>query len=276
MQLNTDRTNLEAGRRAFGSDPLGYDRARPAYPAELALWLRAAAPSNATRILEIGPGTGRATRLLLNLNPSRILAVEPDARLADFLTDAFPGEPSLQILRSSFEAAELPANSFEMGAAATSFHWLDPQSALPKLHRLLVPGGQWCMWWNLFGDREHPDAFELASTPLFRRLTPDADWRLDGRAPFALETEKRRTELEEAGFEKVEFQRLHWLCPMRSAEVVALAATFSQVSLAAPEPRRHFLLSLGELVDREFGGLVERHFSTAFYTARKPSRSSKC
>src|SRR5438309_1460157 len=55
-------------RRLFGGDPGGYDRARPDYPSRVYEILRARCglrPGAAT--LEIGPGSGLATRRLLAL-----------------------------------------------------------------------------------------------------------------------------------------------------------------------------------------------------------------
>ncbi|WP_352981448.1 rRNA adenine N-6-methyltransferase family protein [Mesorhizobium sp. M1227] len=41
----------------------------------------------ATTAFEIGPGTGQATRPLLDLGLSSVVAIEPDERLAVFLSD---------------------------------------------------------------------------------------------------------------------------------------------------------------------------------------------
>jgi hypothetical protein len=60
------------GRQAFGSDPRGYHAARPAYPAwvfEVLCQGCGLAPNAAT--FEVGPGTGIATRRLLELGGSR-------------------------------------------------------------------------------------------------------------------------------------------------------------------------------------------------------------
>src|SRR5438045_911078 len=91
------------GRSAFGGDPSGYDRARPDYPEWVYQVLRqrcGLAPGVAA--FEIGPGTGKATRRLLELGADPLVAIEPDARLATFLRDRFPA-PSLRILVQTFE-----------------------------------------------------------------------------------------------------------------------------------------------------------------------------
>jgi SAM-dependent methyltransferase len=52
-----------------------------------------------------------------------------------------------------FEDYAAPDASVDLVASATAFHWLDPQVALPKIARLLRPGG----WLAVLGTRERYD-----------------------------------------------------------------------------------------------------------------------
>src|SRR6185503_14256710 len=96
-------------RRLFGGDPGGYDRARPEYPARVYEILTSRCglkPGTAT--LEIGPGTGLATRRLLALGADPLIAVEPDERLAAFLTERLRNEGhSIEMHNQAFEDVEL-------------------------------------------------------------------------------------------------------------------------------------------------------------------------
>jgi len=262
---------LATGRCAFGDDPRNYARARPGYPPALYASLDSVCgPLEDSRIFELGPGPGTATLALLEARPASLVAIEPDTRLAARLREAAGGRfPQLAILPATFEEAALPAGVFDLGVAATAFHWLEQAPALAKAAKLLRPGGWWAMWWNVFGDPDAPDPFQRASGPLFRALPASRSWPGDGRRPFALDREARLAELRTAGFTDVRFESMRWTIHMDSAQVRALAATFSQVSLAPPLERERFLAALGELVEREFGGRVERRFSTALYLGRK-------
>jgi protein-L-isoaspartate O-methyltransferase len=74
------------GRRVFGLDPAGYYSARPEYPAEVYQLLKKRCNLRpGTRAFEIGAGTGLAPRHLLRLGADRLLIVEPDDRLAQYL-----------------------------------------------------------------------------------------------------------------------------------------------------------------------------------------------
>jgi len=133
------------GRQAFGVDPGGYHAARPAYPDWVfdVLCERCGLAPNAVTF-EIGPGTGTATRRLLELGASPLVAVEPDERLAAFLRQTIPDE-ALTVVVSTFEEAVLREASFDLGLSATAFHWLNEDLALTKVAKLLRPGGhgQW-------------------------------------------------------------------------------------------------------------------------------------
>src|SRR3984957_10622484 len=96
------------GRQAFGLNPGGYHAARPAYPDWVfdVLCDRCGLAAN-TATFEIGPGTGTATRRLLDLGASPLVAIEPDDRLAAFLRRTLPDE-ALTVVISTFEEAVLP------------------------------------------------------------------------------------------------------------------------------------------------------------------------
>ncbi|HWA59757.1 MAG TPA: methyltransferase domain-containing protein, partial [Caulobacteraceae bacterium] len=111
------------GRRAFGDDAANYDASRPPYPAWVFEVLRERCGLGpGTAAFEVGAGTGKATRELLRLGADPHYAIEPDARLAAFLRAQNLG-PALHVVEAPFEAAVLPRADFDLGLAATSFHW---------------------------------------------------------------------------------------------------------------------------------------------------------
>ena len=103
------------GRRLFGADPDGYDRVRPPYPEWVFQSLSASgALFRGAATLEIGPGSGLATRALLAAGATPITLIEPDQRLADWLSFTLKEDAAersaanpAQMIVASFEAAEL-------------------------------------------------------------------------------------------------------------------------------------------------------------------------
>jgi len=265
-----NRIPLVEGRRAFGHDPAAYDAARPDYPEPLyARLVERGCLRRGVAVFEVGAGTGLATRRLLALGAARLHAIEPDPRLADYLLGAL-GDPALSVDQASFEEADLPPGAFDLGVAATSFHWLEQGAALAKARAALKPGGWWAMWWNSFGGDRETDAFQAATDHLFTE-TPDSPSHGEGGGPpFALDQERRLDDLGAAGFEAANVDLWRWSSEYDTARLVALYATFSPIQALAAPRRRAFLEALAAIADREFGGRVERPSTTILYTARTP------
>jgi SAM-dependent methyltransferase len=261
------------GRRAFGTDPAGYDRARPGYPSGVYGLLRDRCGLRpGTRTFEIGPGTGQATRHLLRLGAAPLVAVEPDERLAAFVASACGAAAGrIEVQVATFEDARLPCGWFDLGAAATALHWLDQAVALRKVAGALRPGGWWAMWWNVFGDPARHDAFHEATRGLLDRL----DSRPPGsrpRLPFALDVDARLADLKSVGeFDDIAGDTIRWTAAFDTARLRGLYATFSPISRLPPAEQQRLLDALAGIADDQFGGRVERHMVTPVYTARRRS-----
>jgi SAM-dependent methyltransferase len=124
-------------RRTFDRVPEIYDRARQTYPDELFDTLFEYIGVDAPSVVEIGPGTGQATRSLL-ARGAKVTAVEIGPNLAAFLGRKFP---DVTVVNSAFEDAELPPGSFDAVVCAGAFHWIDPAVRFSKSRELLRPGG---------------------------------------------------------------------------------------------------------------------------------------
>lgn len=257
------------GREAFGHDPANYHAARPPYPAETWAALRERAGLRpGIDVLEIGAGTGLATAGLLAHRPRRLVAMEPDLRLSDFLGAAVVA-PQLQILALPFESADLAEASFDLVASATAFHCLEAVPALKRIHGLLRPGGAVALWWNVFGDDSRPDPFHEATTPLFagQPISPSAG--AAGRPPHALDAESRLQELADTGFVPDPPEFIQWTLTLDPAGVRNLYATYSNVTVLPPVEQLHLLDGLARIAVTEFAGRVERNMTTVIYTARR-------
>src|SRR5439155_445449 len=98
--------------RVFDEVPELYDRVRPTYPDELFADLVAITGMNErSAVLEVGCGTGQATRSLAALGCS-VTAVEPGAGMAAVVRQRLGTSPNVRVETSSFEGWDDPGGLF--------------------------------------------------------------------------------------------------------------------------------------------------------------------
>ena len=197
-----------------------------------------------------------------------MLAVEPDARLAEFLRSRW-ADARIAVATEAFEQVELPAEAFDLAVSATAFHWLDAPEALRRIHAALRPGGAVALFWNVFGDASRLDAFHEATAHLLvgHRPSPSGGGTTD--RPYALDTAARMRELADAGFAPDEPELLQWTLTLDPIRVRRLYATYSNITALPPDERERLLDGLAEIAEREFSGVVTRNMTTSIYTARR-------
>jgi SAM-dependent methyltransferase len=263
------RIDASEGRQLFGYDPASYDQARPGHPERVYDILAARCGlRRAARVLEVGPGTGQATRRLLEHGAS-VVVVEPNEALADHLAATF-GE-DIEVLRATLEEASLSPASFDLAVAASAFHWVDEVIGLAAIRSALRPGGWIALWWTLFGEGSEPDAFIRATTPLLAGLDASPTKGAAGRPAYALDVEARTSALAAAGFLDVSHELVHWAWSWDTAGIRALYGSFSPILRLGKDERTRLLDEIGLIAERDFDGRVERALTTSLYTARTPA-----
>jgi SAM-dependent methyltransferase len=108
-----------------------YARVRPGYPGPLFVDLASLTglSSADARVVEIGPGTGQATRGLLGRG-WKVTAVEPGRELAAVARRELAGLGDVEVIVSPFEHWDSGQRSgYDLVFAATSWHWLHPSVA---------------------------------------------------------------------------------------------------------------------------------------------------
>jgi SAM-dependent methyltransferase len=264
------RLDKAVGRRFFGANAATYDVVRPGHPNEVYEILRARCGLRAgSNVLEIGPGTGKATHRLLELGADWLVAIEPDPALADFLRAALGDRVEVRV--TALEDAELEPDAFDLAAAASSFHWVDEDVGLAKLAAALRPGGWIAIWWTNFGDETRPDPFRDAVDPLFEDIPHGPSGPAQpGRPGFTLDAEQRLAALASAGFDQFAHDLVRWTRAWDTQGIRGLYSTFSPISALAPERREAFLDAVASIAEADFGGRVEKPLLTTLYTARRP------
>ncbi len=259
-------------KRTFGRDPAAYDRARLGYPERLYRILeRRCKLGRGASVFEIGPGTGKATREILRRRPGQYVAVEADRRLARYLVEnVIRGRSGASVVVVPFERAQLPPASFDLGLAASSFHWLPERRSLRRVVRLLAPGGWWASWNNHHGDPFRSSPFHAALQPLYRELAGGrgvSGWTRR-RARKMLRARLRALTAIDA-FDRIRCDELRWSVTLTTEQVRALWASFSDIAVLPFARRTWFLDSLAKVVAEQFGGRVRFPVVTTLFTARR-------
>ena len=153
--------------------------------------------------------------------------------------------------------------------AATSFHWLDQGAGIPKLGRIIRPGGWAAAWWTIFDDPDRQDAFRDA----LRARTGDGDPGGQRNARFQLDAAARCRDLAgRAGLTDVSGNLIRWTAELGTAQLRALYASMIRIRRLPPLPaggQRRILHRICVLADHGFAGRVQRPFMTVMYTGRR-------
>ncbi|MEO6470117.1 MAG: class I SAM-dependent methyltransferase [Acidimicrobiia bacterium] len=154
-----------------------YDRVRPAYPDELFEDLVAITGVNQrSSILEVGCGTGQATRSLAALGGS-VTALEPGEALAALARHKLEAFPDVEIETTTFEQWHDRGRRFDLLVAASSWHWVDPSVGWRRAHDVLNPRGWLALLGNVVVRRPGEPEVYAETADLHERFCPgNPDW----------------------------------------------------------------------------------------------------
>ncbi|MEL6336801.1 MAG: hypothetical protein AAFQ88_09155 [Pseudomonadota bacterium] len=179
----------------------------------------------------------------------------------------------------------LAPGAYDLGVAATAFHWCDSAVASAAAFRALRPGGALALFWNVYQTVEGQDAFSRATAGLLAEAGDDRagddragdDRAGDDRAAMAAaiaaslpDLPRYRAALGAAGFQPITTETITWQAEHDSTGMVALYASFSVVR-GLPQPARdRFLEGIRTLAEGRFGGRLTRTYHTPLLIALKP------
>lgn len=193
-----------AGRAlSFGLRAAAYERFRPGYPAELFEVVMAYAGEPVRTALEIGAGTGKATRLFARRGVT-VTAAEPDGAMLAELVQHVPA--NVTTVQAAFE--DLGAGqTYPLVYAAAALHWTNPAGRWQRMAALLQPGGVFASFAGpaRLADPAVADAVRAARAPF---MDSDEIPSPDGTPP--------ERDMQWPG---TELQRSRWFADVRQVEI---------------------------------------------------------
>ncbi|MCU1362201.1 MAG: SAM-dependent methlyltransferase [Acidimicrobiaceae bacterium] len=237
----------------FGTVAENYDLYRPSPPEsakEIAGDLRG------LKVLEVGAGTGKLTRFLLDLG-AKVSVIEPDGDMRKVLTRH---SPTVRVLLGHAESVPAEDASFDAVFSSSAWHWFAQPEATNEVARVLRDNGTLQVWWNGFS-RDVPWMVELTK---LREREDDANrpprgWRaqFDSEGPFV---------------DQHDFS-IDWTWPRTVDEVVANFATYSGSIIRSEADQIELSQKVrAQLVERFAHGIVELPMTLRGTTARRRPR----
>jgi SAM-dependent methyltransferase len=228
-----------------------YERSRPGYPPEAVSWIAERLDLRTGRtVLDLGAGTGKLTRALLETG-ARVVAVEPGDAMRAELERAAPGA---EALCGSAEEIPLPDGSVDAITVGQAFHWFRHDVAIPELHRVLRAGGGVALVWNSRDPDElvHREIGALLAPFVPPDRPPSEDWA--------------RQLADSDLFGPLEERRFSFVQELDADALAERIASVSFVAAAPPEARRELDRRLRQVAE-SLGGRVDFPYVTAAYVS---------
>ncbi len=253
-------------RRTFDSVVDAYDAIRPSYPGPMFDALFELLPAD-PHIIEVGPGTGQATRDLLD-RAATVHAIEIGPALADRLRANLPSD-RLKISIGDFETLELPMGAADAVVSATAYHWISPLAQVVRPAELLRPGGVVAIVDLVQVDDPADVGFFAAAQPIYDRHGQGTPTGYHAPRRDAVDPPIAARLAADERFDDVTVRRYDWDQTYTSDEYRLLMQSYSGTQMMDPDDRNRLLDDIERLVVDRFGGRVTRPLVVALTTARR-------
>ncbi len=258
---------MTAFETTFDSAALDYDKSRPAYPADIYEDIRRYKPiPPGSSVLEIGVGTGKASRPILDTR-CHWTGLEPGERLAALARCRYQAYESFSLLNRTFQDFHGDDGSFDLIYAATAFHWIPEDYGYRRVFDLLKPGGAFARFAYHAGPDRGRGALEAEIRALYRKYMGTES------PPAAFGEEDARKLAEKAlayGFVDIRHSLYHRTKDFTADAYMALLRTYPDHRKMEPSDRRALFDGIHCAI-RRHGGIMTVYYTMDLELARKPS-----
>lgn len=144
--------DFDFDRASFDRIASIYEKSRPGYSKEVYDCIDSIkAYTEDSLILEVGAGSGIATKEIADRWNPEIIAMEPGSNLRLLAKARLKDYRKVKVVGSMFEDYEDGGLRFDGIFSATAFHWIDPEIKYKKAFNLLKDDGLLVLYWNNYG-----------------------------------------------------------------------------------------------------------------------------
>jgi SAM-dependent methyltransferase len=240
-----------------------YDEVRPSYPAGVFDALFDVLPPK-PEIIEVGPGTGQATKDLLARGAS-VHAIEIGSAMAAKLRSNLPSD-RLRVSVGDFETTAIEPGNADAVFSATAYHWISREAKIDRPAAILRLGGIVAIVDLIQVDSPDDRGFFAAAQPIYERygeghIGPPAPTRgsVDPSIRAALEADRR--------FDSVAVRRYDWNQSYTASDYRRLMLSYSGTQMMDEADRFGLLDDMESFVRNDFDDFITRPLVVTLTTA---------
>lgn len=240
---------------SFGAAADDYQAARPDYPFEAVAWMLERMPHGSRRIADVGAGTGKLTRVLVESPDAEVIAIDPDPMMLAKLRESVPGVPTF---KGTAEHLPIPDATLDAVVLGQAWHWVDPVAASVEIGRAVRTGGTLGLIWNV---RDESEEWVRHLTEIMH--SSPAENMVNGPTSRGPQIAKP--------FGEVEIEHWEWNRVMNRAQLHQMARSRSYFITAPAEERTEIARAMDNLFDelglRSAEATIELPYVTTAYRA---------
>lgn len=259
--------DLELRKNWYSPVAAAYDKVRPRYPKEIinrAIKIAKLTPKR--KILELGCGPGNATVSFAKLGFSMV-CLDPSQAACKFARKNCAAYPNVEIQQTTFEEWKLTPGKFHAVLAATSFHWMNPETAYEKAAAALRDDGALILLWNMTPQPDYEVYQNLHE--IYKIYAP-----YSARYEDVTDQEKIVKSFGEKAIDSGKFTNLvsgHVICEVtyHVDDYLLLLGTLSPYLKLEAGIREGLFTGLKQKIDQLYGGRINISYISAFQVMKK-------
>ena len=235
-------------KTTFNTAAVLYEDVRPGYPEKLIQDIvELSGINDHSRILEVGCGTGKATRPFAE-HGYEVLCLDIGADMIAVAKEKLKTFPNVSFVEQAFEAWK-PVGTFDLVISATAFHWVTPKVRYLRASAALGSNGFLAVFSNQHVHKD--EGFFVETQSLY-----DKYYR-----PLAIDRPTHATDF--PGVEAFEdpIKRVYpWAQTYSSEQYIKLLSTYSD-HIALPDENRNLLFEgITNLIETKYNGQITKHY----------------